>query len=293
MLQRMKPSCKLLGSVLLLLSACSYGSTTTDYQSPAGGADLAVVAELDLAGVGGPSDSGPSDKGVVAADLQLADGLVNLPDGIYYLPANTSRLEHITSGNPDRCPYWSASFWLRKTGATLLLTSDTIYGNAPGIDIPVDPATGTAEASKPGMTSVTIKGIVQFTGGVLSIDVTYEVSGPGYAKYRWQGSLASVLLGATTPPPGTRKERLTWTDTNGWPALNTVDLLRDVAGNRLVSVPFLVGSLPMPMDTGMFKYTPPWDVCAGPTALVRIVGDTIYVSSKAYTAMTTLPAWFR
>lgn len=49
----------------------------------------------------------------------------------------------------------------------------------------------------------------------------------------------------------------------------------------------------MSMDTGMFQYTPPWDLCAGPIALVRIVGNTIYVTSKRTTAMNTLPVWFR
>lgn len=288
MLARMIRSRKAVCAVLLLLSDCSSGGAAIDSPSPAGAADLAAAVEVDLARV-----NDPADDGAATMDLQVADGLVNLPDGTYYLPANTSRLEHITSGNPDRCPYWSSIFWIRKTGSTILLTSDTIYGNARGIDVPVDPTTGKAAASKPGMTSVLVTGGAQFTGGVLAFDVTYEVSGPGYAKYRWQGSLPSALFGATALPPGARKERLTWSDTNGWPALNTVDLLRDAAGKRLVSVPYLVGSLPMPMDTGMFQYMPPWAVCAGPTALVRIVGDSIYVTSKGLTAMTTLPAWFR
>lgn len=277
--------------LVLAPCACSRGGGSSelpalDLSAPGDSADLSSSPVADAAP---PRDAAASD----AAPQQ---GLGALPDGVYHLLATTSRLEHVGAGNPDRCPVWSGLFFITKAGASIKMTGGSPVGFVRETMVTIDVQTGAVSGRKTGNPTIEVSGSLTLGAGGLSLQAVYHLVAPSDSTYVWSGALQALAFGATALPAGVRRERLTWTDASGFPDLNTVDLLKDAAGNRFVSLPWLVGSESLAFATGQATYTPLW-ACAGPTARLIQQGTTIQVTggwgSSIGSASTTLPVWFR
>lgn len=281
----------LLTSLVVSVVGCSSGGAGNGMGPGTGGSEVPIglpdLAEtrtdlrMELPDLATPSD------------LQSPEGLSALPDGTYVILATTTRLEHVSSGEPNRCPYWSDLFTVSKTGSSIKLTGSSVHGYVRDTPATVDEKTGKLDGKLLGSVNVEVSGTLRYAGGKLVLDSLYRITAPWGSLYPWKGELAEpTVFGSSTVPPGARRTRLTWTDTNNRPQLIDVDILLDAAGRHWVSLPRFLGSAVLPFDSGRATYTPPWDVCAGPSALLIKYMKDIQISALGVITHTTLPDWY-